>query len=162
MGFTTVTYLDAGDYITNAWVDMVAANLEYLLAPNYDESIYDNTSDYTETDTSFVDVDATNVSVTLTTYGGHVAVNVIGSVYLTNSANNAVYLDLDVDGSRIGDSTYGLLKIGSYYSSEITNCSFSKFVYGLSAASHTIKLQWKLSANAAWLWRIITIEAVEL
>jgi len=52
----------------------VRDNLHYLLSPNKGVIIRNNNGDYSTTSTSWVDVDATNLSLTITTHGGPVLV----------------------------------------------------------------------------------------
>lgn len=165
--WTEVTYLDDDDLLTNAWVDMVAGNLAYLLDPNVDQVIRDNSAEYTTTSTSFVDVDATNVKATITTNGGPVLVCVSGSTQNSN-VNQQCMFDIDVDGTRVGaDHTFGLVVVETDTAANWQNMSFSVLVTGLGAGAHTFKLQWRVSANtgaleAADTNSALVISAIEL
>lgn len=109
-----------------------------------DEYTPNEGSDYTTTSTSFVDVDATNLALTITTTGGDVEVHFDGNAY-NASLTEQIFFDVDVDGTREG------LDDGFIYI--ITNSgkqpSFTRLITGLSAASHTFKLQWKTTASTA-------------
>lgn len=52
-------------------------------------------SDYTTTSTSFVDVDATNFSHTITTNGGAVLIGFAGSGQLS-TASESIWLEVDI------------------------------------------------------------------
>lgn len=114
-------------------------NLEYLLEPNYDQIIRDNSGDYSTTSATFEDVDETNLALSLTTHGGHILVQVIGSLA---TAGEAVFLDLDLDGTRAGDGfTNGLYTHEA--SGDGDGFFFAHIFPTPSAGAHTIKLQWR-------------------
>jgi len=79
----------------------VRDNLNALKAPPTDHYECDEASDYTTTSTTFVDVDATNLALTITTAGGDVMVHFHGMINHGGSYKY-VYLDVDVDGTREG------------------------------------------------------------
>ena len=90
----------------------------------------------------FVDIDSTNLNLTLTTTGGDVMVHFNGSVRRHDSTHNCteVYFDLMVDGKRMGD-TNGILQAGPAVCGE--NVSIVRLIQNLSAGTHTFKLQWR-------------------
>ena len=105
----------------------------------------------TTTSATFVDVDASAFSVTLTTRTGSVLI--IGALlHCSNSANAvAVRFDVDLDGSREGGTLYGL---SSLWLPALGTIQHGHFVYvktGLSAGSHTFKLQWLTTGGTATL-----------
>lgn len=86
---------------------------------------------YTE-ETTFDDVDPTNLSLTICTSGGDVLVSYSGG-YLNNIPT---YFDIDIDGTRFaGDD--------GIWRGQSVSPNFSILVPGLSAGNHTFKLQWK-------------------
>jgi hypothetical protein len=96
-------------------------------------------ADYTTTSTSFVDVDATNLSLTITTNGGDVMIG--GTFYVESLSGGRTQLDVyeSVGAARLaGDD--GMLVAQPSVGEVVT---LSWIVSGLSAASHTFKLQWK-------------------
>lgn len=115
-----------------------------------DSYLADEATDYTTTSTSFVDVDATDFSMTITTTGGDVQVGFTGSVF-HSVANAYIHLDIDVDGSPFADDG-GAVLIRHTTGSVTQNASFVVLITGLSAASHTFKLQWKTSVATASMW----------
>jgi hypothetical protein len=98
-------------------------------------------ADQTTTSTSFTDV--TNASVTLTTAA--VRCMVMVSVMANNSnAGQLVAFDVAIDGTRYANTTNGMAYMIGTARSHI---AFTFFTDVLTAASHTIKLQWRVSAN---------------
>ncbi len=144
--WTAMRDLATDDLVTEADMDAIRGNIEYLLDPNRQRILRDNGSYYATTSTAFVDVDATNLAATLDTHGGPVLALVSGSAW-NASAGSAVYLDLAVDGARVGASFAGLLLVTSIAAGEEHNASFALLVTGLAAGSHTFKLQWKVNGG---------------
>lgn len=97
--------------------------------------------DLTTTSTTFTDL--TGATATLTTAAVRCMVNFSCMVNNSN-AGQSVYFDVDIDGTRFANTTNGLV----YMTGTVrTMISFSFFTAVLSAASHTIKAQWRVSAN---------------
>ena len=122
-------------------------NLDALKAPPTAHNELDESSNYTTTSVTFVDIDATNLSLTIETTGGDVLVGFVGSV-MHSTSGAVVLLDLDVDGSRLADDD-GFLGVRPTNSSTSGNVSFVYLVTGLSAGSHTFKLQWRVTGGTA-------------
>ncbi len=142
--WTTMNDLATGDLVTEADMDAIRGNIEYLLDPSKARVLRDNSGNYTTTSTAFVDVDAANLAVTLTTNGGPVLVSASG-VARNTSSSDATCFDVAVDGTRVGDGFgQGLVRVtGTTYA----NMSFAVLVTGLAAGSHTFKLQWSVTAG---------------
>ena len=110
----------------------------------------DESSDYSSSSTTWVDVDATEGKFqhTITTHGGNVLVGFCGYVKNNGGAHGRYpYFDIAVDGVQFAgddglastDDTGGMLN----------TVSFVVLVTGLTADEHVFKLQWKQSnANA--------------
>lgn len=145
--WTTMNDLATDDLVTEADMDAIRGNIEYLLDPNKAVVLRNNGGVYSTTSTSFVDVDGTNVKVTLTTNGGPVLILASGAY---NGSTGAILgFDIDVDGARVGNGyTYGLLYVYAD-SNEYRLMSLPVLVTGLSAGSHTFKLQWKVNTATA-------------
>lgn len=100
------------------------------------------------TATAFVDVDATNLSLTLTTHGGVVLIGFTGTVQ--HSVGSArTYLNIAVDGVDYiaDDGITGLVNASSGETRRIKPLSFVVLVSQLSAGSHIFKLRWKTTRN---------------
>jgi hypothetical protein len=126
-------------------------NLDALKEPPTDSYVCDEASDYTTTSTSFVDVDATNLSLTITTTGGDVMVGFFGTVEHSAASSNAIRFDVDLDGSVIGGDA-GLAGMNFSVSDQRLTVSFVYLVTGLSAGTHTFKLQWETASATATLF----------
>jgi len=146
MAWTAPTTRTTGTLITaSIWNADIVDNLDALKDPPTDHYELDEVSDYTTSSTSFTDVDATNLAMSVTTTGGDVIVEFHGTMMV-----NATYffmLDIDVDGSREGGDD-GILSFENA-SGEVKPVSFSRLITGLAAGSHTFKLQWKVMNGAA-------------
>jgi hypothetical protein len=121
-------------------------NLEALKDPPSSLYVGNQGTDWTTTSLTFVNVDAVNLSLSITTNGGDVMVHFEGVI--TNSGGG-VALDFSVDGVRyVGDD--GICRNVSSASEAV---SFTRLVTGLSAASHTFNLMFKaLGAGTATIY----------
>jgi hypothetical protein len=120
-------------------------NLNALKAPPTAHYELNESADYTTTSTTFVNVDGTKLSLSLTTTGGDVLVCFAGFIQSTGS--HAVYLDLLLDAARVGGND-GIVGI---YNGFVT-LPLVYLLTGVSAGAHTIKLQWKVSGGTGTLY----------
>lgn len=112
----------------------------------------DEASDYSTTSTSWTDIDATDLSVSITTAGNAVEVTFSGNLYFNGAGGYYGLLDLAVDGTRhAGDD--GRIVFGSPGTTVnvAIPVTVKWVVRGLSAGSHTFKLQWRVTNAAATL-----------
>jgi hypothetical protein len=165
--WTAMNDLSTGDLVTEADMDAIRGNIEYLLDPNHARTRRD-TASYTTTSTTFVDVDATNLAISLETHGGPVLVSVAGAASMTG-VGALTYFDLEVDGVRQGSASgsgAGLVAFTSPAASHQHNISLAHLVTGLAAGTHTFKLQWRVSATTATLYAAannpVHVMAIEL
>jgi hypothetical protein len=102
----------------------------------------------TTTARSFVDVDATNLALTLTTHGGDVLLGFTGTIK-NGSRDGRTSFNVAVDGvDYIADG--GIMSIQSAFSGDNNRskpASFVMLITGLSAGSHSFKLRWKTSGG---------------
>ncbi|MEM9953355.1 MAG: hypothetical protein AAF846_17240 [Chloroflexota bacterium] len=132
--------LIAGDMNTH-----IRDNLNALKDPPSDVNIFDSSA-FATSSTSFVDVDATYLSSTITTNGGDVLV--VLCVPIRHTATSYVDLDITIDGTRQG-GTNGIIRfrtLGSGFNDVVT---LVYMLTNLSAGSHTIALQWKTASGIA-------------
>jgi hypothetical protein len=123
-------------------------NLNALKAPPSAHFEANETSDYTTTSTTFVDVDATNLTLTITPTGQEVMVHCHGNVISSDSWGR-VFFDVAVDGSRIGGDD-GIVQIQGNITPAF---SFTRLITGLTAGqAHTFKLQWKVGSYTGTLF----------
>lgn len=123
--------------------------VEAILPPNA-EYTADESSDYTTNSTSWVDVDATNFVLTITTQGGPVLIGFDGNV-ACNHVSNSVYFDVDIDGTRLGGDD-GLKRIANpdaATANRLMPVEFHRLV-NLAAGEHTFTLQWKNTATSSF------------
>jgi hypothetical protein len=127
-------------------------NLNYLLGGRVQNSILrDNSGNYTTTSTSFTDVDATNLAITLALKGSRALVGFGGVVGHTSGGGWAAF-DIDVGGTRHGNGfTYGLVRVATDDGGVSTGFSYVTLITGLSGST-TFKLQWRTGSGTASLW----------
>ena len=167
--WTTPVTWNVDQLVTNDDLnEQVRDNLEYLLSPNHDRILRDNSGDYAITGvTAFQDIDSTNLSITMETHGGPVLVHFMGSGY-SNGTNNPGYFDIAVDGTRVGAAfTFGLLTLGCDAAAWMP-VSLVVLVTGLAAGNHTFRPQWRsdvsdtLTLRASSSNSAATFEVIEL
>jgi hypothetical protein len=125
-------------------------NLNALKAPPTAHHECDESSDYSTTSTSFVDVDGTNLALTLTTGGGDVLVHFHGVVSHTSS-NYRIHFTVTMDGNVIaGDD--GMIGTSAPAAVPGNVMTFTRLVTGVSAGEHLFKLQWKTQGATAKLF----------
>ncbi|MBM4240570.1 MAG: hypothetical protein FJ150_02695 [Euryarchaeota archaeon] len=107
-------------------------------------------TDYTTTSTTFVDVDATNMSITLTTGANRCLIGLVGAA-ANSTGGNLVAFDITVDGTRQGDATWGLLSLNAPSADYDMNASFVYMTDILTAGNHTFNLQWRVNAATGTL-----------
>jgi L-2-hydroxyglutarate oxidase LhgO len=138
--WSTGEALSANDMNTH-----IRDNLGALKAPPTAAYTPDEAANYNTSQTTFVDVDASNLALTITTTGGDVMVGFHGHIF----ANGGIcHLDVEVDGTReAGDDG-----ITAVYTNNHEAVSFTLLITNLDAGSHTFKLQWKVTAGSAALY----------
>lgn len=105
-------------------------------------------ADYSTSSTSFVDVDGTDLALSITTTGGDILVGFVGNV--VNNANCAAF-DVTLDGVRqAGDE--GIIQAGHIRSDHALPVSFAYLIRSVSAGAHTVKLQWRVDASAVTMY----------
>ena len=144
--WTTPITWNVDQLVTNTDLnEQVRDNLDYLLSPNHERIVRDNGGNYTITNvTTFQDIDATNLSITLTTHGGPVLVH-LQCVAGTNGTAHDGYLDIAVDGVRVGaDHTLGLVNINSQENLPVL---IGVLLTGLAAGTYILRPQWRTAAT---------------
>jgi hypothetical protein len=119
----------------------VRDNMGYLLSSRPMQCIKrDNGADYTTTSLVWVDIDGTNLVITLVLSGTNVQLGFTGVA----AGANGIDLDFLVDGTRFASAGQDGL-INNHSSSAFHN-AMTALVTGLTPGSHTFKVQWKLQA----------------
>lgn len=106
-------------------------------------------ADYTTSSTSFGDIDGTNLSVSITT-GAHRVKVTFNAFMSVGSASNFCGIDVLVDGTGVGSNGVWVVRPNN---NGFTSVSLVYMTAALTAASHTIKLQWKVDGNTATIQR---------
>ena len=130
-------------YDGSNWRDIVSAPLGWAVV-NY------TGGSWTETSSTFNDVDATNAALTIITTGRPVIITVTGAME-HSVGNNWIDFDIDTDGALEG-GTNGVYRSADGDAGIERGLSFSYIISGLTAASHTFKLNWRTQASTATLY----------
>jgi hypothetical protein len=148
MPWTTPPSFTSGQVITATDLNTyLRDNTSYLLSRPKNAVKRDNNANYTTTSASFVDIDGTNLSITLSVSGSAVLLAFSGTV---NSSSNQPAFDFTVDGTRVGTGgSDGLMTMTGNIQS---NATFIALVTGLSAGSHTFKVQWRAVSGTTLLY----------
>lgn len=99
---------------------------------------------FTTTSTTFVDVNAAFVG-SLATSGAPLMIGASGS-WKNSSAGADCCLDVNLNGSRIGNTTYGLTLMQAPAANAFQPFAFTQ-VRNLAAGTHTLRLQWRVSGG---------------
>ena len=122
----------------------VRDNTSYLLNRPLGAIKRDNNADYTTTSTTFVDIDGTNLAITLTPSGSAILMGFTGMSYWVTAFGPM--FDFTIDGVRYASAGQdglgqGVLASGTQYACPIT---LTALATGLTpGVAHTVKIQWK-------------------
>lgn len=144
----------AGQLVTAQHMNTMRDNFLALKTPAYFTCWIDEAADYTTTSTSFVDIDTTNAELTgtITTAGGAVLLG-FSAACEHSSATAKIYLDFDVDGTRLGLDD-GIYMTDNFVATEAMAIAYTFLIPAgtLAAGSHVFKAVWKTSASTATLY----------
>ncbi len=98
----------------------------------------------TTTSGTFVDVHA-NYVITMTTTGAPLLLGFSGT-WKSASSGADCCLDVTIDSTRIGHSSYGLMLMQAASADQVQPFSHLR-VISLAAGSHTFRLQWRVSTG---------------
>lgn len=135
-----------GEALTAALMNIqLRDNLNALKDAPEDNYIINEASDYTTASNSFVDVDATNLKLTITTTGGDILIGFFGFFYHT-TLNATINLEVTRDGVAIaGDDGLTGQRFSSANARE--NIAFNYLLTGVTAGTYEFRLQWKTTAG---------------
>lgn len=158
---------NVGELVTAALLNThVRDNLEYLKAQidlPLNHASAASLSLYTTTSAVYADVDSTNLALSLTTSGGAVLLG-LSTIAKHSGVSGEIRLDWNVDGTRIGDATYGTVLMQAPAANCYLPVSHTRVV-ALATGAHTIKLQHATSGSTASIGGVsggTVIWAVEL
>lgn len=138
-------YLSCSALSTGADGKLICGTLPSEVGGTNATRVHRTAADVTTTSTSLVDL--TGASITKTTGANPVQVNMMGSAY--NSGGNTNLFNIDIDGA-LQMGTEGMQSADGTANIE-QNISFSYQSAALTAASHTVKIQWAVSAGTGTL-----------
>lgn len=150
MAWTTPYTFVSGDPLTAAQLNVMQDNLNALKAPPTDTYSADEASDWTTSSTSFTAIDGTDLSLSITTTGGDIWVHFHGNIISGAAAN--VYFQLVLDGTGVVGDDGHIAVYSDRTAAPGRPVSFSRLITGVSAATHTILINWKTSASTATLF----------
>ncbi len=146
-----MTWTTPRTWVTNELVtadvlnEHVRDNLNALKAPP--TASYILGTSYSTTSTTYVNVDSTNLALTITTTGGDVVVGFNGAGVMAVLGNSG-YLTVSMDNVNVAGA-YGITFLTS---SAVVPISFAFLLRDLSPGVHTFRLQWKVSGSTATLY----------
>ena len=142
MAWTTPSTFTAGNVLEAADLnEQLRDNMSYVHSGKPATAIaHNNTTAYTP-GTSFGDVDAINLSITLSLTTGRVLITAQCAFVAATNDGTTMYLDVTIDGTRQG-GTDGITMDATTFPAK-KGVGFSLFKTGLSTGSHTFKLQAK-------------------
>jgi hypothetical protein len=147
MAWTTPATWTPGQVVTASDLNThLRDNLNFLFSRPNSVIKRDNNANYTTTSTSFVDVDGTNLKITLTITG-----SVVLLAFTVMATSNAIF-DILIDSTRYASGGNDGLLAAQDASSARGPVSAALLITGLSAGAHTFKLQWKAVTGTATLY----------
>ncbi len=122
-------------------------------ADNSSEYTLNEGADYTTSSGSFVDIDGTNLSLTITTQADSVVlIGFSGTVNNGNSGNKGPFFDISIDAvDEFGNDGLCMVEQANGLNSAFMFGGFVAMKEGLSAGSHTFKLRWKTQGGTLTL-----------
>lgn len=143
MAWTTPRSWSVNELLTASLLNThLRDNLLALKAPPTASYVF--AGPYTTTSTSEVDVDTTNLTLTIVTTGGDVLVGWLGTVHMSVSGNTCT-LNVTMDGANL----LSIGNVGQFNQANLIAGGFTALKTPVAAGAHTFKLRWKVSANQA-------------
>ena len=135
-----------GELVTAALMNThIRDNLNALFSPPGTTASI--TTDITTTSTSFED--ATGLTITFTIAGDSVLLGFVAAISNSSGPTSLTTLTIDIDGTDEG-GTEGIMQTESKgQANSPGDASFTWRKTGLSSASHTFKMEWKVSGNTS-------------
>jgi hypothetical protein len=139
-------------------LNILSNDIAFLFQKALSVTKRNNAGDYSTSSASFVDIDGTNLAATILCTTGRVRVTLIGTFY-ADAASRQMSVDFTMDGTRFNASfTNGLASETMDTNSRV--CTFTDIKTGISAGSHTFKVQWLTGSGTAKLRSNTTQEVV--
>lgn len=149
MAWTSPKTYIVGDPLTAAEMNTYQRdNMNALKTPPEEAKQVNEGADYTTASATFVDVDATDLSLSVTTTGGDLMIGFYGS--FLGSALMLAYLNVVIDEAVVALEDGMVVQTIDVASAQVV--SFVHIETGVSPGAHTIKLQWKASGGTATMY----------
>lgn len=151
-----MTYTDPQTWITGNSISAeelnreIKDNISALKDPPTDSHIVDQGADYTTASTSFTDIDATNLKLTITTTGGDVLIGFYGMVSFA-AVTNTVFLNITKDGTVIVADD-GIQAEQIRHVDQRSAIAFCYLLTSLVADTYEFRMQWKVTASTVTLY----------
>lgn len=151
MAWTAIAALTDGQVPNAALMNQLAGNVDYLRAPN--AYVYQVTAGQTTTSLSFVSMGANFEQASFAMSGGKMLVLLTGMVRVTGAGTEIGNFDIEIDGSRIGHSTGGIMAVqretnaGSITATPPYMANIGYIISGLSVGNHAVKMMWKVATG---------------
>jgi hypothetical protein len=148
MAYTNPKTWASGVLLSTDMNTYIRDNQTALKDPPFDHYESDEVSNYSTASTTFVDVDATDFSLSITTTGGDIFVGFTGM--LVGVTSNKVFFELELDGVAVGgdDGITGMQSASTI----AMPINFGYWIIAPSAASHTVKLQWRVTGSTTTIY----------
>lgn len=140
---------NTGDLLTAQEMNaQLRDNLRYLKELPYAQSTVRQQTNYSMGSRSFADIDASALSLTLRAAGA-AEIGFLGTFQMNRSGT--LYLDLSVDGVRIGNDL-GMASVYFSVANQPQSFAFTVLRDQLTPGERTFRLQWRVSHGAATLF----------
>lgn len=146
MTWTNIGAYTAGQLIDATELNKLRTNAEYLLQRPYLRA-KPSGGDYVTSSTAFVDVSATDFSLTLNIVSTRALVLFNGTVNAESSSPSSeeVFFDVTVDGVSQGSGTGGVASFNNGATGAIViPVAFAFIVNALPVGAHTFRLRWRI------------------
>ncbi len=151
MAWTAPKTWSVGETLTSSDMNtQIRDNMVALKEPPTDLYEVNEGSDYTTAQTSFVDVDATNLKLTITTTGGDVLIGFYG-MFSFAAIINTVFLNVTKDGTVIVADD-GIQAVQVRHVDHRPAVSFCYLLTSLGAGTYEFRLQWKVTGSTVTLY----------
>jgi hypothetical protein len=155
MAWTTPQTWVAATVVSAAQLnEQLRDNLNYLLSRPHQRIIRTAAADYTTTSTTFVDIDSTNLSITLAVSGSAVMVGFSGMAQFVNVGSHPVF-DFTVDGVRYTTTSSGLVGYEGTSGAFVGTVTYTALVVGLTVGTHVFRPVWRNATTGT-----VTLRAV--
>src|SRR5262245_61351961 len=145
MAWTTPPSWTTSQLVTATQMQVLSDDLSYLLNRPNSAVKRDNGATYTTTSTSFADIDATNLKITMSISGSAVLLAFTCAATLSTTAY--MTFDFDVDGTRYGSAGADGISSHNFINAIPKGVTMVALVTGLSTGSHTFKVKYKVNTG---------------